>query len=56
MTRHDDDEPFDERGILKDGRSVRVPMMMRDSMTPLQRAISQHSPATARRPWRRCRP
>jgi hypothetical protein len=37
MTRHDDDEPFDERGILKDGRSVRLPMMLRDSN------ISQHS-------------
>lgn len=42
MTRHDDDEPFDERGILKDGRSARVPMMMRDAMSPLQRAVAQH--------------
>jgi hypothetical protein len=43
MTRYDDDEPFDERGILKDGRSARVPMMMRDAMSPLQRAVAQHS-------------
>ena len=26
----DDDDNLDENGLLKDGRSVRVPMMMRD--------------------------
>jgi hypothetical protein len=30
---------FDEDGLLKDGARVRVPMMFRDSMTPVQRAI-----------------
>jgi hypothetical protein len=38
----DDDDPFDERGLLKDKRSVRVPMMMRDSadgLTDLQRTV-----------------
>ena len=38
----DDDDPFDERGLLKDKRSVRVPMMMRDSadgLTDLQRSV-----------------
>jgi hypothetical protein len=30
--QHDtDDDLFDERGLLKDKRSVRVPMMMRDA-------------------------
>jgi hypothetical protein len=35
MARHDDVDddpaPFDRRGILRDGRSTRVPMAMRDS-------------------------
>jgi hypothetical protein len=37
----DDDDPFDERGLLKDKRSVRVPMMMRDAdgLTDLQRSM-----------------
>ncbi len=32
--QHDDDDanPYDARGVLKDGRSVRVPTAMRDSM------------------------
>ena len=41
----DDDDPFDERGLLKDKRSVRVPMMMRDSadgLTDLQRSVLDH--------------
>jgi hypothetical protein len=29
--RHDDDDPFDEFGVLRDGRSVRVSMQMRDA-------------------------
>src|SRR5262249_7298763 len=35
-------DPFDERGLLKDKRSVRVPMMMRDSadgLTDCQRSV-----------------
>jgi hypothetical protein len=36
---NDDDDLFDENGILKDGRALRVSMMM-DSMSPLQRAIA----------------
>jgi hypothetical protein len=38
--RHDDDDAFDERGILKDGRSYRVPLRMMDSM---QRDIARHA-------------
>ena len=45
MTRHDDDDDFDERGILKDGHKIRVSLMMRDGMSPLQRAVAQHSVA-----------
>jgi hypothetical protein len=38
----EDDDPFDANGVLKPGRSARVPMMMRDSaLTPLQRAIAR---------------
>ena len=48
MTRHDDDEPFDERGILKDGGSVRLPMMMRDSMPKPEKARSAGRPPTTR--------
>jgi hypothetical protein len=43
--QHDtDDDLFDERGILKDKRSVRVPMMMRDAdgLTDLQRSVRDH--------------
>ena len=44
--QHDtDDDLFDERGILKDKRSIRVPMMMRDSadsLTDLQRSVHDH--------------
>ena len=43
MIKHNDDDDFDENGVLRDGHSVRVPMMMRDGMTPLQRAVAQHS-------------
>jgi hypothetical protein len=38
--RHDDDDAFDERGILKDGRSYRVPLRMMDSM---QRDVARHA-------------
>jgi hypothetical protein len=43
--QHDtDDDLFDERGLLKDKRSVRVPMMMRDAdgLTDLQRSVRDH--------------
>ena len=40
---HDaDDDLFDERGLLRDGGRIRVPMMMRDSddgLTTLQRSV-----------------
>jgi hypothetical protein len=40
---YDDDDNLDENGLLKDGRSVRVPMMMRDGgddgLTDLQRSV-----------------
>jgi hypothetical protein len=31
-TRYSDDEVYDSRGVLKDGRAVRVPLMLRDSL------------------------
>jgi len=38
--QHDaDDDLFDERGLLRDGERIRVPMMMRDSLTDLQRSV-----------------
>jgi hypothetical protein len=46
MTRHryyDNYEgAFDENGLLRDGRRVRVPMMMRDGMSPMQRAVVEN--------------
>ena len=41
--QHDiDDDAFDERGLLKDGARVRVPMMMRDGgMSDVQRAVAE---------------
>jgi hypothetical protein len=44
-SEYDDDDNLDENGLLKDGRSVRVPMMMRDSddgLTELQRSVRDH--------------
>jgi hypothetical protein len=43
MTHDNDDE-----SILKDGERLRVSMMMRDSMSPLQRAIAQDNHETGR--------
>jgi hypothetical protein len=45
----DDQDPFDQNGLLRDGRRLRVPMMLRDadSLTPLQRAVAED--AVARR-------
>jgi hypothetical protein len=45
MIRQNDDDDYDERGVLKDGRKIRVSLMMRDGMSPLQRAVAQHSVA-----------
>jgi hypothetical protein len=41
-------EDFDENGLLRDGRSARVGMMMRDSLSPVQRAIMQDGVASGR--------
>jgi hypothetical protein len=38
----DDDDIFDDRGLLKDKHSARVPMMMRDGLTDLQRSVRDH--------------
>jgi hypothetical protein len=43
--QHDtDDDLFDERGFLRDGGRIRVPMMMRDDdgLTDLQRSVRDH--------------
>ena len=37
----DDDDIFDDRGLLKDKHSARVPMMMR-GLTDLQRSVRDH--------------
>jgi hypothetical protein len=43
MTRRyddeDDDDLFDENGLLKDGKTYRVPMMLRDNLTFWQRSV-----------------
>src|SRR5262245_49733895 len=36
--RDDEDDAFDENGVVKDGRSLRVPLTMMDSM---QRAVAE---------------
>jgi hypothetical protein len=39
---NNDDDPFDERGILKDGRSIRTSLAMMDSdLSPIQQAIAR---------------
>jgi|ERR1019366_5313085 hypothetical protein len=43
MTRYDDDDDFDENGVLRDGRSIHVPLMMCDS---IQREVARHGLAT----------
>ena len=47
MTRYDDDDDdaFDENGLLKDGRRMRVSMMMRDSTSDVQRAVAEDAAA-----------
>jgi hypothetical protein len=34
---------MDDDDILRDGQRLRVPMMMRDHLTPLQRAVLDHN-------------
>lgn len=41
----DDDSPFDRNGLLKDRRTARVSMMMRDGMTDVQRSVAADSDA-----------
>jgi hypothetical protein len=40
MKRYGDDA-YDERGVLKDGQRLRIPMYAMDSMDPVQRAVAQ---------------
>jgi hypothetical protein len=35
-----EDDAFDDNGLLRDGHKIRVPLTMRDAMTPLQREIA----------------
>jgi hypothetical protein len=46
--RYDDDDDDDDGRILRDGERVTVGMMMRDSMSPLQKAIAEDSRANGR--------
>jgi hypothetical protein len=46
MTNKDDN--IDERGLLRDGCSFRVGMMMRDGLSPVQRAVMQDGIASGR--------
>jgi hypothetical protein len=39
---------IDDDDMLKDGQTGRVPLMLRDAMTPLQRALAQESLASGR--------
>jgi hypothetical protein len=47
--RRTDDDQFDERGIVRDGGVVRVPLYLRDGitpnpdLTPTQRSVAQHA-------------
>jgi hypothetical protein len=41
--QYNEDDDFDERGVLKEGRTLRVGMQFMDSMSPLQRAIATDS-------------
>jgi hypothetical protein len=46
----DDDDVLDENGLLRDKKSLRVPMMMRDAdLTPLQLAVRDHARKDDRR-------
>lgn len=37
------DDAFDANGILRDGKTMTVGMLMRDSMTPLRRAVAEEA-------------
>lgn len=41
--QYNEDDAFDERGVLKDGRTLGVGMQFMDAMSPLQRAIAANS-------------
>jgi hypothetical protein len=41
---------LDENDILRDGQRLRVPMLMRDHLTPLQRAVATPFDASLHRP------
>jgi hypothetical protein len=40
MRHDDDDDVFDENGLLRDGATYHVPVSMRDALPPLQRAVA----------------
>jgi hypothetical protein len=40
---HDDADVFDERGVVRDGARLRVPMFSMDGFGPLQRSVAQSS-------------
>jgi DnaJ-class molecular chaperone len=40
-----DADAFDEKGILKDGKTVRTSLFMMDGLSPVQRAVAQSSAA-----------
>ena len=39
-----EDDAFDENGLLRDRHKTRVPLAMRDALTPLQREIATIRP------------
>jgi hypothetical protein len=42
--QHDDDDAFDERGVLRDGARLRVPLTLMDAASdPMQRAVARES-------------
>ena len=44
MRRHQhDDEAFDERGVLRDGQRLRVPLTLMDGIDPMQQAVARES-------------
>jgi len=46
----DDDEAFDERGVIRDGYGMRVPLLMQDSVQRAVRADARRRKVVARRP------
>jgi len=51
----DDDDAFDERGVIRDGYGVRVPLFMMDSMQKAVRADARRRKAVERDPMGRVR-